>query len=175
MFDKGDVDSVDPPFLIISLQLKDDLGNNYLCFDGAVGTRTEGARLGATGWDDVFLKPSSSVSGLVVSWARWISSFLLHWKHKAVASAPSEFGSGCFKPFKTRANICYYFYPNGNNKLFSFLCTHKNQYHSFGRGLRLYLLSCRLSLRHGLHAAPSEVDFVRFSPRSRRMICIQVL
>lgn len=105
MFDKGDVNSVDPPFLIISLQLKDDLGNNYLCFDGVVGTRTEGARLGATGWDDVFLKPSSSVSGLVVSWARWISSFLLHWKHKAVASAPSEFGSGCFKPFKTRANF----------------------------------------------------------------------
>lgn len=108
--DKGDVTSVDPPLLIISL--KDDLGNHYLCFEGVVGTRTEGARLGATGWDDVFLRPSSSVSGLVVSWARWISSFLLHWKHKAVASAPSELGSGCFKPSKIRANFCYYFNPH---------------------------------------------------------------
>lgn len=104
--DKGDVTRVDP-LLIISL--KDDLGNNYLCFGGVVGPRTEGARLGATGWDDVFLRPSSSVSGLVVSWARWISSFLLHWKHTAVASAPSEFGSGCFKPSKIRANFCRYF------------------------------------------------------------------
>lgn len=108
--DKGDVTSVAPPLLIISL--KDDLDNRYLCFEGVVGTRTEGARLGATGWDDVFLKPSSSVSGLVISWARWISSFLLHWKHKAVASAPSEFGSGCFKPSKIRANFCYYFNPH---------------------------------------------------------------
>lgn len=105
---------LDPPLLIISL--KDDLGNNYLCFEGVVGTRNEGARLGATGWADVFLRPSSSVSGLVVSWARWISSFLLHWKHKAVASAPSEFGSGCFKPSKIRANFCYYFHPHRSNR-----------------------------------------------------------
>lgn len=82
--------------------------NNCLCFEGVVFVaRSEGARLGAARCDDVFLKPSSSVSGLVVSWARWISSFLLHWKHKAVASAPSEFGSGCFKPFKITANFFY--------------------------------------------------------------------
>lgn len=74
----------------------------YLCFEGVVVTLTGGARLGATGWDEVFLRPSSSVSGLEVCWARWISSFLLHWKHKAVASAPSEFGSGCFKPWNKR-------------------------------------------------------------------------
>lgn len=74
----------------------------YACFEGVVVTLTGGARLGATGWDEVFLKPSSSVSGLEVCWARWISSFLLHWKHKAVASAPSEFGSGCFKPWNKR-------------------------------------------------------------------------
>lgn len=70
-----------------------------LCFDKVT---PGGARLGATGWNDVFLKPSSSVSVCELCWARWISRFLLHWKHKAVASASSEFGSGCFKPWKQR-------------------------------------------------------------------------
>lgn len=53
--------------------------------------------------------------------------------------------------------------------------THKMEYHSLDRALSLYLLSCRLSLRHGHLSGPSEADFVHFSPRSHQMICNQAL
>lgn len=59
-----------------------------------------GARLGAAECGEVLRRPSSSVSGLSCSWARWIRRDFFHWKQKAAAFAASEFGSGCFKPYK---------------------------------------------------------------------------